>query len=277
MTGTLRQRTIIARAATIALGLCGLVVGYWLGIVVALRLAENWLDQYSKLMVVQQDAAAAEAHDLLTGLKSSPYPSCSDAEINYLRQLVFKSQYLKDAGRIHDGKIDCSATAGRSQHAVGQFRPDSTQPDGTIAYKNLMPVPDSTLQRIGLQLGTAYVVMGSNAPPSVGPFPIELTVTMLDSARQPAMASQSGKPDLTIGGNRPAGRYPLHNRVLPIALQLCHGFDRGLRGHSRRTGLGCRAGDRRQRPGRISRFGLLAFVPAQPQQGTAASEGDRTR
>jgi sensor c-di-GMP phosphodiesterase-like protein len=199
MKGIFTQRGLAARVAIIALTACGLVAGYELGCVVAIQMAENWLDQYSKLMAVQQDASSVEAHRVLGVLKNSQYPFCSDAEIAYFRELVFRSEYLKDAGRIHSGRIDCSATAGRPTGIIGQFKPGSTQQDGTIAYKNLVPIRDAHLKRAGLQLGSAYVVIGSHVPPSLGPIPINLNVTMQDAARpqpeaKPAAIPLAGHP-----------------------------------------------------------------------------------
>ena len=117
-----------------------MAIGYFLGCALALQMAGLSLDQYSKLIAVQQDASSKEARDLLGILKKSPYPFCSDAEIAHFRELVFRSEYLKDAGRIRDGKIECSATAGHPAHAIGQFKGGSPQRDGTIAYSNLVPL-----------------------------------------------------------------------------------------------------------------------------------------
>jgi sensor c-di-GMP phosphodiesterase-like protein len=182
-----------------------MIAGYLLGYVLALHLAKNSLNQYSNLIAAEEDASSAEARSLLATLKKSPYPFCSDEEIAYFRNLVFRSEFLKDAGRIHDGKIDCSATAGRPARSIGQFNPSSPQQDGTIAYSNLVPLRDDSLKRAGLQLGTAYVVFGSHIPASLGPVPMHLTVTMKDAASQqtdhPASAAPPGNgPDLTANG-----------------------------------------------------------------------------
>jgi sensor c-di-GMP phosphodiesterase-like protein len=201
----IRHRLLVARAAKISMAACGMVAGYLLGYVLALHLAGNWLDQYSNLIAAEEDASSGEARSLLAVLKKSPYPFCSNAEIVYFRDLVFRSEFLKDAGRIHGGKIDCSATAGRPTQSIGQFKPSSPQQDGTIAYSNLVPVRDDSLKRAGLQLGNAYVVFGSHVPASIGPIPMHLTVTMKDAASQqtdhPASAAPPGNgPDLTANG-----------------------------------------------------------------------------
>jgi sensor c-di-GMP phosphodiesterase-like protein len=167
-----KQRILVARATKFTLAACGLVAGYLLGHVLALQLAERWLEQYSQLTTMQSDASFVEGRSLLGVLQDSHYSFCSEAEIAYFRELVFRSEYLKDAGRIHGGRIECSATAGHTMRSMEQFNPKSTQQDGTIAYGNLVPIRDANLKRAGLQLGTAYVVFGSHLPASAGPFPM---------------------------------------------------------------------------------------------------------
>jgi sensor c-di-GMP phosphodiesterase-like protein len=115
---------------------------------------------------------------LLSTLNKSARPFCSDSEIGYFRDLVFRSEYVKDAGRISGGKIECSATEGRAARSVKQFKPEAAQPDGTIAYSNLIPIEDSSLKRAGLQQGSAYVVLGSHVPATMGPIPMHLTFGM---------------------------------------------------------------------------------------------------
>jgi sensor c-di-GMP phosphodiesterase-like protein len=182
-----------------------MVAGYLLGYVLALHLTENSLSQYSNLISAEEDASSAEARSLLATLKKSPYPFCSDDEIAYFRDMVFRSDFLKDAGRIHGGRIDCSATAGRPARLIGQFKPSPPQQDGTIAYSNLVPIRDDSLKRAGLQLGNAFVIFGSHVPASLGPVPMHLTVTTKDAASQqtgdPPSAAPSGNgPNLTADG-----------------------------------------------------------------------------
>jgi sensor c-di-GMP phosphodiesterase-like protein len=174
---------------------CGLLAGYLLGRALVLQQATNSLDQYLKLTAALDDASFTEARSVLNVLKNSPYPYCSDAEIAYFRAAVFRSEYLKDAGRIHGGKIDCSATADRLTQAIGPFIPDSRQDDGIIAYGNLVPIRDTRLKRAGLQLGSTYVVLDSNLPPSPGPVTLQLSPTMQDAALKQSSLPASEAPD----------------------------------------------------------------------------------
>jgi sensor c-di-GMP phosphodiesterase-like protein len=194
MSRTYKNRVFISRLAIVALATSGTIGGYFLGCALAIQMAQYGLDQYARLMVVQEDASAAEARTLLGTLNSSKYPPCSEAEIGYFRELVFQSDYLKDAGRIEGGKIVCSATAGRPTKAMVQLTASSTLQDGTIAYSNLVPVTALHAKRNGLQLGSAYVVFGSSAPASLGTMPMHLSATMKGDR-----GGQAG-PDLSAEG-----------------------------------------------------------------------------
>jgi sensor c-di-GMP phosphodiesterase-like protein len=201
----LRHSVLAARPTKIALAACGMIAGYLLSYVLGLYLAQNTLDANSKLLAVEQAESSKEARNLLSLIKKSPYPSCSDAEINYFRTLVFRSEYLKDVGRIHSGRIDCSATAGRQEHSIRQFKSHKPLSDGTVAYSNLVPIPDSSVKRAGLQLGTGYVVFGSRNSVSAGLIPMHFTISMNDAAAPqtgpPATADpQEGGLDLTTEG-----------------------------------------------------------------------------
>lgn len=183
----------------------GMTAGILLGYVVALYLAENWLGDYSSLIAELQDASSEEAMKVLAAIKDSPRPYCSDAEIAYFRELVFRSVYLKDAGHIRGGIIDCSATAERPGRSIGQFKPEILQHDGTSAYSNLMPIRDTGMKRAGLQLGNAYVVFGPQEPLALGPIPMRAIYTMnspVGEGSKPRAGESSPVPglDLTTEG-----------------------------------------------------------------------------
>ena len=191
----------------------GMAAGCLLGYALGIFLAEAKLDEYATVVAVQQDASYDEALKVLASMKASPHPTCSDAELSYFRELVFRSIYLKDAGRIHGGRIDCSATADRPARTIGQFSSGFAQQDGTVAYNNILPIRDGELKRSGLQLGNSYVVFAPQPPVSLGHFPMQLTYALNSPARQtaaiPAPAplpdAHPQAPDLTVEGTSHQG------------------------------------------------------------------------
>ena len=120
---TLYQRVLVTLMSTIVLAAAGGLGGYLLGHAYAIRQAESRLDQYANRILLETIASTSESRAMLATMNGSPYPLCSDAEIEYFRQLIFQSQFLKAAGRMHDGHIECSTTSGRNPLANTQYQP----------------------------------------------------------------------------------------------------------------------------------------------------------
>jgi sensor c-di-GMP phosphodiesterase-like protein len=175
----------VNKVAAIAVTLGGLAAGYLLGSVFSLQLATNWLDRYAMLTAAQDDASFAEARSTLSVLQDSTYTYCSGAEIAYFRGLVSHSEHLKDAGRIRDGKIKCSAT-GHQTRSVEQFEPATFQQDGTIVYTDFPATRNTDPKRTALQQGTAYVAFASELPANPSPIPMHLSTTLKDAAYTPS-------------------------------------------------------------------------------------------
>jgi sensor c-di-GMP phosphodiesterase-like protein len=169
-----RDNVLAARATVAAMATLGAITGFMLGCAIAIPLAEAHLQQYLERVAVQESASIKEAHDLLNVLQHSAYPACSDAELSDFREVIFRSEYVKDAGRMRGGRIECSATAGHPSRPIGAFKAGIATADGTIPYSNLGPTRDRNLQRAGFQRGDFFVVFGSHMPVVVGAFPFHL-------------------------------------------------------------------------------------------------------
>lgn len=158
MMRTLKQRVLSPLVATTVAAACFAVVGIVLGRAIALRMAEAKLLRDATFASEQGDAFSSESRALLATLNASPYPFCSEAEIAWFRKLLFQSKYIRDAGRMRDGTIDCSATMSRADLPLEQFKPDRSQPDGTLVFGNLPLFRVGNSQGFLLQLGDSYVV-----------------------------------------------------------------------------------------------------------------------
>jgi sensor c-di-GMP phosphodiesterase-like protein len=189
--GGLVDRLNMAAATT-----AGVVAGLVMGCVLAIPFAESHLQKYLDRVAAQEGSSIKEAHDLLAVLQRSAYAPCSDPELNYFRELVFRSDSLKDAGRMHDGRIECSATAGRPAKALGQFTAGPTLADGTVAYSNLIPIHDENLKRSGMQLGNAFVVFGGHLPETEGSLPMHVFVAPYSGS--PAVKGNNATTDSSI-------------------------------------------------------------------------------
>ncbi|MBS1801757.1 MAG: EAL domain-containing protein [Acidobacteria bacterium] len=155
---TLLQRIIVAIISTIVLATAGALGGYVVGHAYALRQAESRLDQYADKVLLATIASTSESRAMLETMNSSSYRLCSDAEIEYFRQLIFQSQYLKAAGRMRNGRIECSTTSGRTPLAATQYSPVMARQNGTKIYKNLPPFRVDDQNVVAVQIGEAFVV-----------------------------------------------------------------------------------------------------------------------
>ena len=162
MKHTAKQRVLIIVAATAIALVAGAGAGYLMGRALALRLAEGKLVRDAAYVVKQGDAFSDESRALLATLQASPYAFCSETEIAYFRKLLFQSKYLRDAGRMRNGTVVCSATMSRAELPVEQFKPDISQPDGTRVFGNLPPFRAGKLRGILIELGDSYVVYAPN-------------------------------------------------------------------------------------------------------------------
>ena len=184
MVRTLQQRILVALVTTVLGVAAGALAGLWLGRTLAVNQASGRLDQFASRIMTEGESSTAESRFVLSKLAASPFPICSDEEINYFRKLVFQSQYLKGAGRINDGKIECSTTIGRADQSQTQLKPDFSQWDSTLVYRNIpqFRIGDQTV--ITVQLGRSFVVYNPYAPKSLSGANMHFTVRDLDTPSQ---------------------------------------------------------------------------------------------
>ncbi|WP_109489169.1 EAL domain-containing protein [Occallatibacter savannae] len=180
---TLFQRVVVAIVSTIVVATAGALGGYVLGHAYALRQTESRLDQYANRVLLETIASTSESRAMLETMNGSPYQLCSDAEIEYFRQLIFQSQYLKAAGRMRNGQIECSTTSGRNPLAVTRYSPVMARQDGTRIYKNLAPFRVDDQSVVAVQLGESFIVYNPYNFASLAAPPMHFTATAIDAPR----------------------------------------------------------------------------------------------
>jgi sensor c-di-GMP phosphodiesterase-like protein len=183
--------------ATILGAACGALAGYLLGGVLTLKRTEIRLEQSAERTMVEADASSREARAILAELNTSPYPYCSDAEIAYFRDLLFQSEFLKETGRMRDGKIECSATLGRLKRPATQYAPDLAQPDGIKVYIDPAPLIMGDKTVIGLQLGDSYVVLSPYLETHRAALPIRHASTAIYYSKWQSGKAPPGLPQAT--------------------------------------------------------------------------------
>ena len=162
---------------------------FTLEIGVLLGSAESKLSQDDVQLLKELGSVLDESHSVLSAMNASRDSHCSDAEITYFRRLIFNSEYLRDAGRIRDGKIECSTALGRENLPVTQFKPAVSLPDGSVIYRNISPYQIHGEYTFGEQLGDSYVVLDPREISRMDSINPNRSVTVIDSVhhqlRQP--------------------------------------------------------------------------------------------
>jgi sensor c-di-GMP phosphodiesterase-like protein len=205
MMRTPKKRALLILIVAVITGTIGAVGGYLLTRAIMARVTEGKLEQYAARIVADGEASSAELRTVLAAVSASRYQPCSGAEIGYFRALIFESDYLKDAGRMRDGRVECSAALGHPEHLQTQSDPDFIQQDGTKIYKNLAPYQSGDLTVIALEVGDSFVVFTPFSRIHSEPLPMHYTEIVTDAPTQKTgvllgESSGAGLPSLTTEG-----------------------------------------------------------------------------
>ncbi len=176
----------------------GALFAYVLSCASAVKTEKNKLEWDATQIEVAVGGYISESQTILAAINASPYPFCSDAELAYIRQLVFHAEYVRDAGRMRDGRIDCSATLGWQALPASQFKPDITEPDGTKIYRDLPPYRTEGELVFTTQQGGAFVVRDPRIEKYMSGINQDYTVTIPDTASR-TFSLLSGKQLLLNG------------------------------------------------------------------------------
>jgi sensor c-di-GMP phosphodiesterase-like protein len=160
MKRTLKIRALVALTATIVSAACGLLIGYWIGRTITLRLTAGKLNHEAARAISEGDMYARDVHGALDAMYVSGYEYCSKRDMELLSHLLYTSQFLKEIGRIRDNRIACSTTLGStSRSSIELPRPDAIGTDGVKAYRNIPLFRLSNIEVVALRADDSYVVL----------------------------------------------------------------------------------------------------------------------
>jgi len=192
-----QESSPVAKVILAATTLLGVTLGFLLGCELAIPLAEFQLRNYLDRVVAQDNASLNEARTILDSSRHSSSPPCSNAELSFFRSLVFNADYLRDAGRIHLGRVECSASASRPSQPTGQYKAGTAFQSGIANKNTLIPIRDASLKTAGMQQEGFFVIFSSRLPDVQGSLRFHPTLnlaggTVLQSPAQGATATPPG-------------------------------------------------------------------------------------
>jgi sensor c-di-GMP phosphodiesterase-like protein len=159
----------------------GTTGGYEIGRVSSLRAVREQAGHDARHLLEESEVSARELRTILETEDASPFPFCSNEDIGFLRALLYDTEYAKDAGRMHEGKILCSANLGRVRYPYAVVRPTFVQSDGSLLYKDLVPYESREPPAVTLGIGESYVVFTPVTLLQVERQPLHFTETAVDA------------------------------------------------------------------------------------------------
>ena len=186
MVRTAKQRVRITLIVIFLATLLGMAGGSLLFRFVILRQAMIELDRHAMRYMLRSEESSRTSERFLTSMAAAGLPACSDAEIAYMHRLLFQSEFLKDGGRMVDGRVQCSATFRASELSQRDFKPSFRLKDGTEVYTDVRMVPGDPEPRVGVQRGGFFVSYLHWRPDRLGNLPLNFTLTEVgNTGRQP--------------------------------------------------------------------------------------------
>lgn len=175
---SLRRRGGLALAVTLAAAVVGMSTGFLLARTIAQRVAESRLVDQATRSLVAADVYGDDVRKALAAMNHSPFPYCSDQELTYFRHILFQSRFLREGGRISDGRIDCSTTMGREELPKEHYNPVFAGEDGFRVYWDLAPFRSGGEATTVSQTGSSYVDMTMSVSREDLPPGVSLNVTL---------------------------------------------------------------------------------------------------
>jgi sensor c-di-GMP phosphodiesterase-like protein len=205
-------RTKLYRLKSLALLLLTAAIGgavaFFIARSIILANAKTRLAGYSSDILRQDERLAANINDTLAAANASPYPACSEEDIVLLRQLTFRSPFLKDVGRVSPDYFLCSALAYKMPKPVKLATPDLVTAGGRRIYYNasLDAAKGQTAEIV--HLGKSDVVISPNVFGDFDRQPLMFSGGIINRAQHKFLPTYSSAP-LKVS-------YDLMQRTLPF-------------------------------------------------------------
>ncbi len=156
---TAPQKRLLTASLVSFLGVVvGALSGYLLARMAVVRQAQIRMEHFAAGSTASLDDSVRESRAVLTRMNESVDAYCSPAELDYFRTLIYQSHTLKDAGRMRNGRMDCSTTLGSLSDKQPLLHPDFIQADGARLYRNLPLLTIAGDVAVAAQVGDSYVV-----------------------------------------------------------------------------------------------------------------------
>ncbi|SEK77771.1 sensor c-di-GMP phosphodiesterase, contains CSS-motif sensor and EAL domain [Pseudoxanthomonas sp. GM95] len=162
-----RQSQRLLACLLVALASCiGLILGGLIGWSIVLGVAKQQLSADTARLLGASEVLEQESKEVLTTFDASPATFCTDDELDRMRELVFRTRYIKDIGRLRDGRLQCSAALWRIAQPPPVPAPDMVTSDGVGVIASTPLLLAKSVQAPLVSTAQTNVVLDREAFPS---------------------------------------------------------------------------------------------------------------
>ena len=141
----------------------GAFLGWWLGKYLILILAEQQLLAFNSSLLKRANEIALEVGTVLDEVLTSDEAFCSATDLNTYRQIVFRSRYVKDIGRLENNQLICTTGLGRFSKPFPLPLPDYSAENGVQVFVDAALLIDKADKSLVVQKQNANVVIDPRA------------------------------------------------------------------------------------------------------------------
>jgi sensor c-di-GMP phosphodiesterase-like protein len=191
------NRGTMARFGLLLVGAAlGGLLSYWIANAVEYRIERKNLSIYTGHLVDQGERLGSEALDLGHTIASDDLVPCSDLDLSLMRNLLVATEHLADTGRIHEGKLECSALVGRLTAPVA-VPPADVVLGMTSTWRSAWPVIPSTMRGEFIETDGVWVAINEQTLQDHEESPPMVATELLYDRRSGRMLKSFG-PDVPL-------------------------------------------------------------------------------
>jgi len=167
---------------------------YWRVRFLVLQAAEWNVGGYAGELIQQDERLAADIDRTFASANASTFPRCSAQDMSLLRNLLFRSAFLKDLGRQENGILYCSTIAGAGLHVETKRPPDLVTANGYMIFHN-NPLSASPGERAEIvQVGRTDAVISPRVFSAFDRVPMMASPAIVDRSGRNVLPTNTAAP-----------------------------------------------------------------------------------
>ncbi|MDR6635446.1 sensor c-di-GMP phosphodiesterase-like protein [Phyllobacterium sp. 1468] len=193
-------------AACLIAGVLGAVLAFAGARVLALNSARDEVTSYVDNLARRAEAIARETDATLEQANQIVGVPCSQPDLGSLRRIAFNARYVKDVGRVVDGRLTCTTSIGAIDPPLLVGEPDFIDERGRRIWVKVPLALASGLIGTVIESGNANVVLSPGAFLDLEFRPFRYSIAIVNSSDRQIMRSWGNRvvsDDVVFeGGNR---------------------------------------------------------------------------